>query len=311
MKKRRARKLEGPNAPSRQLVEVSPHRTTGGLQIEGLTPYPAEYESPYEKLVIPRLLLCRDIMKVYSQQERSYLDQDGVERQYTADFMVEHGDIETLLEIKPLGFLFHPEHLPKYLTIAKHFRKTKQSIAFIVDEQLFCEPQKTNTNLLMRYLTSPLPGEALARVTEAFQRKQTMAITELCDAASCSLAETYTLIAQRRLCFDWTHKLTKSSLVSLPDQPLKGLFLEDILRSTRHGDLLAALALGRGTTDQYRLEVTTAWRQTRPPLTPWNFVGGFSKAAPLRDLGATELSPRKSWERRDRAPGQATKPNNA
>ncbi len=43
MKKRRSRKLEGPNAPSRQLVEVSPHRTTGGLQVEELTPYPAEY----------------------------------------------------------------------------------------------------------------------------------------------------------------------------------------------------------------------------------------------------------------------------
>jgi hypothetical protein len=311
MKKRRSRKLEGPNAPSRQLVEVSPHRTTGGLQVEELTPYPAEYESTYEKLVIPRLLLCRDIKKVYSQQVRTYLDQDGVERQYTADFMAEHSDIETLLEIKPLKFLLHPEHLPKYLAIAKHFRKSKQAFAFIVDEQLFCEPQKSNANLLMRYLTSPLPVEALVHVTEVFQLKQAMAIIELCDVASCSLAEAYTLIAQRRMCFDWTQKLTKSSLVSLPDQPFKGLLLEDILRSSRHGDLLAALALGRGTPDQYRLEVTTAWRQTRPPLTPWNFVGGFSKAAPLRNLGATELAPRKSWERRDRAPGQATKPNNA
>jgi len=311
MKKRRAKKLEGPNAPSRQLVEVSPHRTTGGLLVEELTPYPAEYESAYEKLVIPRLLLCRDIKKVYSQQERTYLDQDGVERQYTADFLIEHGNIETLIEIKPLEFLFHPEHLPTYLAIAKHFRKTAQAFAFIVDEQLFSEPQRTNTNLLMRYLTSPLPSEALARVVEVFQREQTIVVTELCDAASCSLAEVYTLIAQRRLCFDWSYKLTKSSLVSLPDQPFKGLFLGDIFRATRHGDLLAALALGRGTADQYRLEITTAWRQTRPPLTPWNFVGGFSKATPLRDLGEAELSPRKSWERRDRAPGTATKPNNA
>nr|WP_245985645.1 hypothetical protein [Azonexus fungiphilus] len=150
MKKRHAKKLAGTNAPSRNLVEVSPHRTTGGLQVEELTPYPAEYESPHEKLAIPRLLLCRNVKKVYSQQERTYLDHEGVERQYTADFMVEHGDIETLLEIKPLEFLFHPEHLPKYLSIAKHFRKTKQAFAFIVDEQLFCEPQKTNTNLLMR-----------------------------------------------------------------------------------------------------------------------------------------------------------------
>ncbi len=311
MKKQRSKKQEGPNAPSRQLVEVSPHRTTGGLQLEELTPYPAEYESPYEKLVIPRLLLCRDVKKVYSQQERSYNDRDGTERKYTADFFVEHSDTNTLIEVKPLKFLLHPEHLPKYLDIAKHFRKTKQAFTFITDEQLFCEPQKTNTNLLMRYLTSPLPCEALARVTEAFQRKQTMAITELCDAAPCSLAEAYTLIAQRRLCFDWNQKLTKSSLVSLPDQPLKGLFFEDILRSTRHGDLLATLALGRGTPDQFRLENATAWRQTRPPLTPWNFVGGFSKAPPLRDLGASELSPRKSWERRDRAPGLAIKPNNA
>lgn len=311
MKKHHAKKLVGHNAPCRQLVEVSPHRTTGGLQIEELTPYPAEFESTYEKLVIPRLLLCRDVKKIYSQQERSYLDKDGVECQYTADFLVEHGDNQTLLEIKPLKFLLHPEHLPKYLLIAKHFRKTTQAFAFVVDEQLFSDPQKTNTNLLMRYLTSPLPSEALVRVTESLRQKLTMAVEELCDAASCALAEVYTLIAQRRLCFDWSHKLTKSSLVSLPDQPFKGLFLNDIFRSARHGDLLEALALGRGTPDQYQLEVTTPWRQTRPQLTPWNFVGGFSKAIPLRDLREAELSPRKSWERRDRAPGQATKPDNA
>lgn len=310
MKKHRSKKQEGPHAPSRQLVEVSPHRTTGGLQIEELTPYPAEYESSYEKLVIPRLLLCRNVKKVYSQQERSYNDRNGTERKYTADFLVDHSDSNTLIEVKPLKFLLHPEHLPKYLDIAKHFRKNKQAFAFIVDAQLFCEPHKTNTNLLMRYLTASLPKEALARATEALRSKRLMSIAELCDAANCSLAEAYTLIAQRQLCIDWTLKLTKSSSVSLPDQPLKGLFFDDILRSTRHGDLLATLGLGRGTPDQYRLEDATAWRQTRPPLTPWNFVGGFSNAAPLRALGAEELSPRKSWERRDREPGQATKPNN-
>jgi len=311
MKKHRSKKPEGPNAPSRQLVEVSPHRTTGGLQIEELTPFPAEYESSYEKLVIPRLLLCRNVKKVYSQQERSYYAGDGTERKYTADFLVEHSGTNTLIEVKPLKFLLHPEHLPKYLDIAKHFRKNKQAFAFIVDAQLFCDPQKANTNLLMRYLTASLPNEALARTTETLQSNRLMSITELCNAARCSLADVYILIAKRLLCIDWTLKLSKSSSVSLPDQPLKGLFLDDVLRSTRYGDLLATLALGSGTPDQYRLENAAAWRQTRQPLTPWNFVGGFSKASPLRDLGASELSPRKSWERRDRAPGQATQPNNA
>jgi hypothetical protein len=310
MKKRRSKKLVGQNAPARHLIEVSPHRTTGGLQVDQRTPYPAEYESAYEKLVIPRLLLCRDVKKVYSQQPRNYLDRVGKEHQYTADFLVERGDTETLIEVKPLEFLLHPEHLPKYFDIAKHFAKTKQPFAFIVDMQLFCEPQKSNTNLLMRYLTASLPSDALTRITEALRCYQLMSIAELCVAANCSLAEVYTLIAQRHLCSDWKDKLNKLSLVSLPDQPLKGLHLDDILRSSRHGDFLAALALGRGTPDQYQLENPTAWRQTRPPLTPWNYVGGIPKSVPLRALGETELSPRKSWERRDRAPGQATQPNN-
>lgn len=311
MKMYSSKKAAGLNAPSRRLVEASPHRTTGGLQIEDLTPYPAEYESPYEKLVIPRLLLCRDVQKVYSQQERSYLDREGIEHQYTADFLVKHSDTETLIEVKPLKFLLHPEHLPKYLDIAKHFRENKQAFAFIVDAQLFCEPHKTNTNLLMRYLTSPLPSEALAQVMEALLSNRLMSIAELCDTARCSLAEVYILIAQRHLCIDWTLKLTKSTSISLPDQPLKGLFLEDILRSTRHGDLLAKLALGRGAPDRYQLADTTPWRQSRLPLTPWNFAGGFSTAAPLRDLREEEFCARKSWERCDRAPGRSINPNGA
>jgi len=310
MKRRRSKKQEAPNAPSRKLVEVSPHRTTGGLQLEELTPFPVEYESPHEKLLVPLLLLCRDIKKIYSQQERTYLDHEGIERKYTADFLVDLDRKDMLLEVKPLKYLLHPEHLPKYLAIARHFRKVKQAFAFVVDAQLFQEPLRSNANLLSRYLTAPNANVALELAHEAL-RGGPASIAELCDATGRTLAEIYTLIAQRHLCIDWSLKLSKSSLVSLPEQPLKGLLLEDILRSTRHGDLLAALALGRGTPDQYRLADATAWRQARQPITPWSFVGGFSKTTPLRDLGETELRPRKSWERRDRAPGLATKPSDA
>lgn len=311
MKKFRSKKPAGPKAPSRHLIEVSPHRTTGGVDVGEATPYDVEYESAYEKLAIPRFLLCRDVKKIYSQQARSYLDSEGIEHTYTADFLVEHGDTETLIEIKSLRFLMHPDHLPRHLDIAKHFRVINQRFAFIVDAQLFFEPHKANTNLLMRYLTASLPTEVLERVTSAFGSTSTMSVADLCQAAQCSLGVVYTLIAQRRICFDWSNKLNKLCLVSLPDQPFRGLRLEDVLRSTRHGDSLAALGLGHRTPDQYGLEDAASRRRTCSPLAPWNFVGGFSRAAPLRDLREEELRARKSWDRRDRAPGQAVKSNDA
>jgi len=310
MLKRSSKKKTDSNGPSRHLVEVSPYRTTGGLHVDGLTPYPAEHESPYEKLAIPLLLLCHDVQKIYSQQECTYVDREGKERKYTADFFVELIRTNKLLEVKALSFLLHPEQLRKYQDIAKYFRETKQPFGFIVDAQLTQQPLRSTANLLLRYVTAEPSQDLTERATETLQQGP-MRIAELCDTTGLKLAEIYTLIAKRYLCIDWGSSLTKASQVSLPNHPYKGLILDDILRSTRHGDLLAALALGRGAPDQYRLEDATAWRQTRQPLAPWNFAAGFSGAAPLRDLRAEELSARKSWERRDQAPGRATRPVDA
>lgn len=307
MLKRRSKKKTDASGPSRHLIEVSPHRTTGGVHVDELTPYPAEYESAYEKLTIPLLLICHDVQKIYSQQERSYLDKQGNERKYTADFAVELTRTDKLLEVKSLGFLVHPEQWQKYQDIARYFRKEKQPFGFIVDAQLLQQPLKSTANLLFRYVTGDISLDVIERATNAL-RAGPMAIHELCSTSTLELRDIYTLLAKRHLCIDWDIPLSKASEVSLPNKPYAGLSLERLLRSTRHADLLATLALGRGAPDQHRLADAAAWRQARRPLTPWSFIGGFSGAAPIRDLREEELRTRKSWERGDRAPGKATKP---
>lgn len=309
MLRRRSKKPPFPHGPSRHLVEVSPHRTTGGVHVEELTPYPAEYESPYEKLAIPLLLLCHDVRTIRSQHKRIYVDSKGIEHEYTADFLVELPASTKLLEVKSLRFLLEPEQLAKYLEIAKHFQRTKQPFGFLVDAQLVQQPLRSIANLLFRYVTAQPSEDVVERSAIALQEGP-MPIADLCNTTGLTLADAYTLIAKRHLCIDWACSLNKTSQVSLPNNPYRGLLLDDILRSTRHGDLLETLALGRGTPDQHRLADAAAWRQTRQPLAPWNFAGGFSGAEPLRDLGEEECRARKSWERRDRAPGNPTKPAN-
>lgn len=305
MRKHKSKKKSQPIGPDRILVEVSPHRTTGGAHIEGLTPYPAEHESYNEKFAIPILVLCHDVNTFQSQKEIRYLDAMGIERTYTADFSVQReGQLtELLLEAKSLEFLVRADSIAKYQEIASYLRKTKQPFSFIVDSQLLQQPLRTTANLLFRYVTST-PSAALIQRAETTLAEGSMPISRLCTLGKLELVDVYTLIAKRHLCIDWQVPLDTGSLVSLPNRPFKGLTLERFLRSTRHGDFLAALAMARGTPDKRLLADASAWRQDRLPLTPWNFVAGFSGKAPLRDLREGELRAEKSWHRRHHAAGK-------
>lgn len=313
MRKRATSKKTRGDAPSRSLVEVSSYRTTGGAHIENLTPYPAEYESHNEKLAIPILALCHDVQSVRSQNEEySYPDADGAMHSYTPDFAIEReGSSKALLvEAKSLTFLLHKDSLHRYRDIASHFRKIRQPFAFIVDAQLMQQPLRTTANLLFRYITSTPPQSVAQRVKEIL-REGSVPISRVCHQGDLTLTDVYTLISKRHLCIDWELPLTKESSVSLPNKPYKGLCLEDFFRSTRHGRLLAMLALGRGTPDQRLMADAAAWRRTRRPLEPWNFAAGSSRGAPVRDVRADELGTGKSWQRGHRAPGRSAKPANS
>lgn len=313
MQKHSTSKKPKGDAPSRLLVEVSPHRTTGGAHIEDLTPYPVEYESHNEKLAIPILALCHDVQSVKSQNEEySYPDADGAMHSYTPDFAIEReGSSKALLvEAKSLTFLLHKDSLHRYRDIASHFRKIRQPFAFVVDAQLMQQPLRATANLLFRYITSTPPQSTAQRAKEVLHGGS-MPISRLCRLGDVALVDVYTLISKRHLCIDWELPLTKESSVSLPNQPYKGLRLEDFLHSTRHGRLLAALALGRGTPDQRLMADAAAWRRTRRPLEPWNFAAGSPRGAPVRDVRADELGTGKSWQRGHRALGRTAKSANS
>ena len=313
MRKRSATKSKKGGAPSRSLVEVSPHRTTGGAHIENLTPYPAEYESHNEKFAIPILVQCHDVKSIQSQNEKYfYQDSDGIEHTYTPDFSIgrEGSSKALLLEAKSLTFLLHKDSLTKYRDIARHFRKIGQPFAFVVDAQFMQQPLRATANLLFRYVTGTPPESAMQRA-EVTLCEGPMSISRLCSQAKLALVDVYTLIAKRCLCIDWRLPLTYESLVSLPNQPYEGLLLEKFLRSTRHGRLLAVLALGDRAPDQRFLADAAAWRRNRRALEPWNFAAGFSRGAPLRDLRAEELGAAKSYQRSHRALGRSAKPENS
>lgn len=298
-KKRSGAKL----GPKRVLVECSPHRTTGGRFIEELTPFPIEHESHNERHALWLLPLCHDVLKIFTQASKEpYLNADGVLSEHTPDITVETPAGSITLEVKSLSWLVKEKELNKYLLIARGYLKQKKHFAFLVDAQLEQKPMVQSVNLLRRYVHCRVDQLSYDEVTQHL-RSGPLPIQELITKASVQLVDVLVLIALKVICFDWSRPLDGNAFVSLPDQPYEGLKLENILRSTRYGHLLAELALGRRPTDQSIMADAAHWRQCRQPSGPFQFVGGFATETPLRDLGKTDLRTGAAWSRRDFAPG--------
>ncbi len=294
-----------PPGPARKLVEVSPHRTTGGAYIEGLTPWHAEHESYLEKHTIAALSLCHDITEIKSQGiEHHYQTSNGENRRYTPDFVVTQvAEARPVnIEVKALPSLSHEEAVSKYQEIAKHFRSKNEIFIFITDVQLFEEPRFKNVKLLYRYVTSHIPEHILLNATTALSSGP-MKISEILKNTNLELVDIYTLIAKRKICFEWSAPLGSNTPISLPSQPFEGLTLETIINSSRYSRLLAELAMGRHPTDKQLLANAKALRLRRSNAGPQNYVGGDIKQPPLRDRREEELPRGTAWDSRDRTPG--------
>lgn len=299
------RKSSPTQRPARVLVECSPHRITGGTSIKELSDNHIEHESHIEFHAIATLSLCHDVLGMDSQATKEEYWDGDVKRIHTPDFQVKTFQHPRLLvEVKSLEHFIQSSKLQKYLHIARHYRQRQQPFVFLVDAQLEHEPRFSSVILLSRYVTSKVPEVAVSHATSALESGP-LSIFELMEKACLELVDIYTLIARRTICFDWSKTLDQNTSVSLPNQPYKGLQLDDILNSTRHSGLLAELALGCEPTDKRLLADAAAWRQSHCPLSPFNFVGGFSGQPPLRDLRNEEHSPRAPWRRRNFAPGCA------
>ena len=297
---KRSDKYQG---PERVLIECSPYRTTGGRFIEGLTPYPIEHESHNERHALWLLPLCHDVLQIQTQASKErYTNEAGELCTHVPDITVLTPTGTVLIEVKSLSWLVKEKELNKYLQIARGYLLQKKRFAFLVDVQLMQQPLFQSVNLLSRYSNCEIIPSVSERVVEQLQAGP-MQIRELIEVAWVELVDVYVLIARKVITCDWSERLDIDSRVSLLNQPYERLKLEKILRSTRYGDLLAQLALGRRPADQSVLEDAENWRQPRKPLNPFQFLGGFSKGAPLRDLREGESRTSKSWKRRDFAPG--------
>lgn len=301
---RKKNKLKAKPQAARVLVECSPHRTTGGGYYKGLTELDAEYESPNEANALNTLVLCHDVYKIASQPITEPYEYEGKTLQYTPDFIVDTFVPGLRIEVKSVANLLnHTANLDKYLAIARAYHQRGVSFAFLIDAQLEAQPRFDNVKLLQRYVSSNVPPGVLERALLALNDRP-LTVTELQARATLELVDVWTLIARQHICFDWDQLLDRhTTMVSLPNQPFGGLQLGDILRSTRFGDFLAEMALGRRATDKRLMADATTWRRIDNPLEPWSFVGSPRFTAPLRNLRPEERIPRSPQRRRDFAPG--------
>lgn len=276
------RKRKRKSRQESSLVEITPHRTSGGCLVPGLTEGHAEYESRHEFHALITLLLCHDVSKIVSQPSRETYLHEGKVRYYTPDFSVETFVSGLRIEIKALQYLVRSDDLDKYAAIAKSLRNSGIPFTILTDAQLDIEPRFSNVKLLVRYVTSEVP---IAIVQEASQALESgpLTVSELLERTSLGLVDVWTLISRRHLCFDWMQALNSATtLVSLPGQPFGGLKLEDVIGSSRYGGLLAELALGRRPTDKRMLADAAAWRRTPHIFNPWATVGGLQVGKALR-----------------------------
>ena len=276
------RKRKPKSRQESSLVEITPHRTSGGCLVPGLTEGHAEYESRHEFHALITLLLCHDVSKIVSQPSRETYFHEGKERYYTPDFLVETFVSSLRIEIKALQYLVRSDDLDKYAAIAKSLRNSGIPFAILTDAQLEIEPRFSNVKLLIRYVTSEVPIAIIQEASQALERGP-LSVSELLERTSLGLVDVWTLIARRHLCFDWMRPLSPATTeVSLPGQPFGGLKLEDVIGSSRYGGLLEGLALGRRPTDKRLVGDAQSWRRTLYGFNPWAFGGGLQFGEALR-----------------------------
>ncbi|SDG56307.1 hypothetical protein [Propionivibrio dicarboxylicus] len=301
-KKRKFRKspkplVEVPGAPIRHLAECSPHRTTGGRFVEGITQFDAEYESHIESGVLNHLLLCHDVRAITSQASEEPYSLEGKIRHHIPDFTVDAFVDGLRLEVKSLTFLVREDSLDKYVAIARAYRERQIPFAFLVDAQLAEEPRSSSVKLLSRYVTSRVPANNVARITETLTAGP-LSILDLMTRASVELVDVWSMIATRKICFDWSIPLhPRTTVVSLPAQPFGGLALESIIGSGRYSGLLAEMAMGRRPANKPLLADAATWRRSRQPVSPRGFFGGAVLGAPLRSLTEEERLFRNAYHR--------------
>lgn len=266
--------------PARHLIDQCPHRIVGVMHLPGCDIEAPQYESPLEHSAIRLLALCGDVKKISSQTERiSYIDQDGVERTYTLDLLVELAHGEALrIEVKPLKVLLTQENQDKYAAIARAYLKRQKPFDFLTSDALLVEPRHSISRRLRLYLAAEVPVASIEALYSLLERGP-ISIGALKD--SVPLSHIYALVARNQLCISWKEKFDSCMTVSLPNQPYAPLSYAALSNQGQFRPLVQELVLGRRPTNQRLLAAALSKDKSISLPSPIGSVEGYPRRALL------------------------------
>lgn len=299
MPKVRTRNARKTRQAARQVVRLNPHRSIVTGHLPGLAPYPLAWESYLEQIATKLLSVCHDVRSIATQPTVLEIHTAERSRKYHPDLLLKletEGGLESILvEIKPLAVLVLEPTLTRLLQVADECMNQGIRFCILTDDQIYAGPNRQNALLLWRYMKGAMPpADRIERLSMCLERGGPMQIQQLLDAADIDLVDVYTLLAKRLLRFSKSEVINRRALVALPAHT-GGLRYADVQAAGRYGDLVEEVALGHRPPDWRILETQALQRRPRPGAGVFSAVGGFSGAAPLRDLRPEEYSPRSAW----------------
>ncbi|TLN01521.1 hypothetical protein FDZ73_15505 [bacterium] len=266
--------------PARHLIDQCPHRIVGVMHLPGCDIEAPQYESPLEHSAIRLLALCGDVKKISSQTERiNYIDQDGVERTYTLDLLIELADGEALrIEVKPLKVLLTSVNQDKYAAIARAYLKRQKPFDFLTSDALLVEPRHSIARRLRLYLAAEVPVASIEALYSYLERGP-LTIGALKDRVP--LSHIYALVARNQLCISWKEKFDSYMTVSLPNQPYAPLSYAALSNQGQFRPLVQELVLGRRPTNQRLLAAALSKDKSISLPSPIGSVEGYPRRALL------------------------------
>lgn len=104
--------FSGGMKPARQLIKRAPHRTVGAIHAPWFQPDPIHHESDLEAAVVRVLLLAPSLTRIQHQPARIPYDDGSQQRHHVPDYLVELGDRQLIVEVKPERFV--EQHRTKF-----------------------------------------------------------------------------------------------------------------------------------------------------------------------------------------------------
>ena len=261
--------------PARVVIQQSPGRITGMLSLLTESPYPPEHESHVEKGGLIQIGHCDDVVEVRTQPSVETLSIATTSRKrHFPDTRVVRLRDSRLVEFKPLAIAMSEAGMTDLLDLGQHYLHQGQPFDIFTDFDFDLEPRRSTAILLHHYARSRVDDERRERISAELSSGP-LAVSELRKKLGPTgvQRDVYALIAQRKLCIDWSVRLDTGAAVSLPDRPFNGLSYDDLLNAGRFRPLLQELALGIRPKDQRLVAAARAYQRPIRFRSDLDFVG--------------------------------------